>query len=136
MPWDWSIILPLIPQKKQRHYEMLHHQASLLEPIPKTKETAIPITEENIESIFLKVFEEHRDFDFSYLEKRLKLFKKKFNHFIHPPYIQTEQHRYFVYFPTTILRVFMDDEKKSQIIEMRVWYDFNNTIYRYAHWEN
>lgn len=136
MPWDWSTILETIPEKKRRQYEILHHQACLLPSIPKTKDTAIPITEENMESIFLKVFEEHREFDFTYLEKRLKLFKKKINHFFHPPTIQNEQHQYFVYFPSTILRVFMDDEKKSQVIEIRIWYEHTNEYTRYAHWDN
>lgn len=128
MPWDWGSVLQGIPEKKRQYYEILHHQAELLPALPVKKATAIPITEETLEAFFLKAFEADRDFEFEYLEKRMKLLKNRWKRLCN-------QGTFLVYYPSTILRIVHDDTERKEVFQMRIFWGIRYPIDRYAHWD-
>lgn len=91
MPWNWTELLDKIPVEKRAYYESLHYQAEALPALPTVEKKAITVHFMNIDSVFLKAFEEsYDDFDRSYFEERLKRLKKQ---------LGDSAVHYLVYFP-------------------------------------
>lgn len=91
MPWDWTEVLNKLPIEKREYYESLHYQTQALPPLPTVERKAITVHFMDIDSLFLKAFEESYDtFDRYYFEERLKRLKKQ---------LGDSAVHYLVYFP-------------------------------------
>ena len=76
MPWNWDELLQTIPEDKRMHIESLHIQADMLGPLPTVERKAMKISASNLDTVFLKAFEETYDtFDLKKFDTRLKRLK-------------------------------------------------------------
>jgi hypothetical protein len=76
MPWQWDSIIDTIPEPKKMHIESLHIQADMLGPLPTIERKAIKVVARQLDSVFLKAFEEtYESFDLKKFESRLKRLK-------------------------------------------------------------
>ena len=106
----WNRFIEKVSPEKREFYENMYNHANLLSPIPKSLKKAMVVERYQIDSIFLKAYE-NVYITFNDFEKRLAKFHKHFG---------SDANSFLVYSTGVHLIIYTNDNNKNIVSYFRV----------------